>query len=623
MADMACEKYLDNIHEMVKSKFSSAEDYAGDAWDVATAYLDEVASAASSFEFDFPFFGSIVHLNVDDHIPAMPNRPDMDIELPDSPPDPVLEEVSVDSVDVPSFDVVSPTITIPDAPSVDWPSDPGEAPSIVYPDLPTKASYDLPDVPTIEDIVIPTAPETEIPSFEGELPVDDVDLPQSIFIYDETVYDSALRTAVSNKLLEDVQNGGTGLAVDVEAAIWERARARLELEKERKYDEVEDHFSARGFNIPQGALSSALMEVIKENARADEQINYEIMIEQARLAQTNTHFTLTSAIQQEANIMAFVGGVAGRALDAAKYSQEAAIAIFNASVAKYNQKLMAYQTCAAVYESRIRAAGLVLENYKAKLEGVKIVAEVQGLYVDIYKAQVSAVETLVSLYKTEMEAARIQGDIERIKLDAFRSKIEAYNAKLQAITSRYNAYQAHIAGEGAKAAVYDTQVRGYLGRVEGVKAEASINIAEATAKIESNRNLIEAYRADITKYEAIASSLLGELETNGRVYGYDVGAYDADVRLAGVKIEGDISSYRARVEHSRVWMDQQLTEVKMKLDAALKLHEIQVEALKSGSSVTAQMAASALASVAAGAQLSYRGMYDRSDQNVEYRSGNI
>ena len=623
MTEMACENYLDNIHEMVKSKFSSAEEYAEDAWDVATSYLDEVSAAANSFDFTFPILFTWADLNVNDHTPVMPDRPDMNVELPDSPLDPVLKEVLVDPVDVPSFDVVSPTITIPDAPSVNWPSDPGESPSIVYPDMPTKASYDLPDVPTIEDVVIPTAPETEIPSFEGELPVDDVDLPQSIFIYNEAVYDSALRTAVSNKLLEDVQNGGTGLAEDVEDAIWERARARLELEKERKYEDVEDHFAARGFNIPQGALDNALMEIIKENARADEQINYEVMIEQARLAQTNTHFTLTSAIQQEANIMAFVSGVAGRALEAVKYSQEAAIAIFNASVAKYNQKLLTYQACAVVYESRIRAAGLILENYKAKLEGVKIVVEVQGLYVDIYRAQVSAVETLVNLYKTEMEAARIQGDIERIKLDAFRSKIEAYNAKLQAITSRYNAYQAHIAGEGAKAAVYDTQVKGYLGRVEGVKTEASINIAEATAKIESNRNLIEAYRADIAKYEAIAGALLGELETNGRVYGYDVGAYEADVKLAGVKIEGDISSYRAKVESNRSWMEQQLAEVEMRLNAALKLHEVQVEALKSGSNVTAQMAASALASVAAGAQLSYRGMYDRSDQNVEYRSGSI
>ena len=623
MTGMACEKYLGTIHEMVKSKFSSAEEYADDAWNVATAYLDEVASVASGFEFDFPFFGSVVQLNVDNHIPAMPDRPDMDVELPDSPPDPILEAVLVDPVDIPNFDIVSPTITIPDAPSVDWPSDPGESPSIVYPEIPTKASYDLPDVPTIEDIVIPTAPETEVPNFEGELPVDDVDLPQSIFIYDEAVYVSALRDAVSDKLLENVQDGGTGLAVDVEDALWERARARLELEKERKYEEVEGYFSARGFNIPQGALSSALMEIIKENARADEQLNYEIMIEQARLAQTNTHFALTTAVQQEANIMAFVGGVAGRALDAAKYSQEAAIAIFNASVAKYNQKLLAYQTCATVYESRIRAVGLILENYKTKLEGVKIVAEVQGLYIDLYRAQVSAVETLVNLYKTEMEAARIQGDLERIKLDAFRSKIEAYNAKLQAITSRYNAYQAHIAGEEAKAAVYDSQVKGYLGRVEGVKTEASINIAEANAKIESNRNLIEAYRADISKYEATAKSLLGELEVNGRVYGYDVGAYEANVKLAGVKIEGDISSYRARVEYSRTWMDQQLEKVKMRLDAALKLHEIQVEALKSGSNVTAQMAASALASVAAGAQLSYRGSYDRSDQNVEYRSESV
>jgi len=623
MAEMACERYLTNIHEMVKSKFSSAEEYAGDAWDIASDYLEEVSAAAKSFDFTFPFMGSSVFLSTGDYTPAAPDRPDMDVVLPMAPLEPSLTGVTIDPVDVPSFNVVSPNISIPNAPSVSWPSDPGEAPSLVYPDIPAKSSYDLPDVPIIEAITIPTSPDIEIPSFEGELPVDDVDLPQSIFIYNEEVYQSALRDAVSDKLLENVENGGTGLASEVEDAIWARAKARKDLEVEKMYDEAENYFSSRGFTLPPGALSGRLASVQKEVLRAEQQINYEIMIEQARLAQTNTHFALTTAVQQEASIMAYVGGVATRALDSAKYVQEAAIAIFNAAVAKYNQKLAAYQTCAAVYESRIRAAGLILENYKVKLEGIRIAADVQRLYVDIYKVQVSAVETLMNLYKTEMEAARILGDLERVKLDGFKAKIEAYNAKLQAITSRYNAYQAHIAGEGAKVEVYESQVKGFLARVEGTKVEASINVAEATAKIEANRNLIEGYRADIDKYRTETEALLGEVETKGKVYGYEVGAYDSEVKLAGVKIEGDISKYRAQVEHSRIWIEEQLAQVKIRLDAALKLHEIQVEALKGGSNVAAQMAASALASVAAGAQLSYRGAYTRQDQRAEQLSGSL
>ena len=623
MAEMACEKYLTDIHEMVKSKFSSAEEYADDAWTAASEYLEEISSFAQQFEFEWPFFGSSVDLQVDDHIPAMPDRPDLSIEFPDDPSSPSLAAITVSPVDVPSFNVIDPSIAIPDAPSVDWPSDPGEAPSLVYPSIPTKPSYDLPSAPVIEDITIPSPPDVELPSFEGELPIDDVDLPQSIFIYNETVYQSALRDAVSNKLLGIVEDGGTGLASDVEEAIWARARARKDLEVEKMYDEAEDYFASRGFILPPGALSGRLASVQREVVRAEQQINYEIMIEQAKLAQTNTHFAMTTAVQQEANIMTYVSGVATRALDAAKYTQEAAIAIFNACVAKYNQKLMTYQACAVVYESRIRAAGLVLDQYKTRLEGIRITADIQRLYVDVYKTQVSAVETLMNLYRTEMEAAKIQGEIERVKLEGFRAKVEAYKAKLDAITSKYNAYQAHIAGEAAKANVYEAQVRSYLGRVQGVQVEASINIAEAETKVAMNKNLIEAYRADIEKYNVETRALLGELETKGNVYGHDVGAYEADVRLAGVKIEGDISIFKAAVEKSRIFIEQKLAEVKMKLDAAMRLHEIHLEALKSGSNVTAQMAASALASVAAGAQLSYRGAYTRQDQRSEQYSGSL
>jgi hypothetical protein len=53
-----------------------------------------------------------------------------------------------------------------------------------------------------------------------------------------------------------------------------------------------------------------------------------------------------------------------------------------------------------------------------------------------------------------------------------------------------------------------------------------------------------------------------------------------------------------------------LKEADLNLAAALRAHDIQVDAIKAGANVSAQLAASALASVSASAGLDYRGGYD-------------
>jgi hypothetical protein len=59
-------------------------------------------------------------------------------------------------------------------------------------------------------------------------------------------------------------------------------------------------------------------------------------------------------------------------LQVAKDAVTAAIEIYNGKVAKYNAVLEAAKARAAIYESRVRAAGFILEQYKAEIEAQKL-----------------------------------------------------------------------------------------------------------------------------------------------------------------------------------------------------------------------------------------------------------
>ena len=609
------ERFLNNVESLVTSKFNTVSELAEDTWETTTGYLDDLSSAVAVFDYDpADISRSTTHISHGDYNPVLPDDPNLAIKIPATPVADALEGITVASVDVSDSDAVAPLIDMPKAPDPDWPEDPGVAPNVSDVDVVAKPTYIIPAVPSLDELIVASPPEDEIPVLEATEPVFNVDPPQSIFLYEEAIYSSSLKLATESKLLDIVENGGTGLDSEVEAAIWDRALSRKQVGDLAKHDEAERYFASRGFNIPQGALVSRLTELMTERARAEDDINRDIMTEQAKLAQTNTHFAITSAIQHESAIMAYLSSVAQRALDSAKYAQEAAIALFNAGVMRYNAQLQGYQTAASVYESRIRASALILEKYKLKLEGTRLQSDIQKSRVEVYKIQIDALTSLMNLYRVEMDSARIKSDIERLKLEGYRVKVGAYTARIGAIVSRYNAYQAQISGEVAKVSVYSEQVRAHLANVE---VRSDISIAEAGIKLDSNRLLIDKYKSDLERYRAESQIRLGAIETRGNVYGHRISAYSADTRVASSRVNADIESYRARSEHTTALVNQEMMQARINLEEVTRLHNLQVEVLKSSALISAQMSASALSSVAAGAQLSFRGGFEESKAEIE------
>ena len=109
-------------------------------------------------------------------------------------------------------------------------------------------------------------------------------------------------------MIAKLEAEGTGLGADVEEAIWNRMLARQELKNADMYYKAENYFASRGFTLPPGALSGKLNEISIEIARNNTNTNNDIAVEQARLAQTNTHFLLSESwkaivgtIENEAN----------------------------------------------------------------------------------------------------------------------------------------------------------------------------------------------------------------------------------------------------------------------------------------------------------------------------------
>ena len=184
---------------------------------------------ASGFELDLSellFTRTIVPVAVE-HVDR-PTAPaiDPDDDLPAHPVPAELTGATIDPVAIPTLTAAPPEIAYPEAPDFEIPADPGDVPDVSVPDLPAVPSYELAFASDPgRTLALPPAPElSALPTFEGEMPVNDLTPPDNLYLYGEVPYQSELKDELYQKIRDDLEAGGTGLGSDVEEAIWDRAK---------------------------------------------------------------------------------------------------------------------------------------------------------------------------------------------------------------------------------------------------------------------------------------------------------------------------------------------------------------------------------------------------------------
>lgn len=506
----------------------------------------------------------------------------------------------------PTFSHYEPTVTIPAAPSTALPPAPENEYVIDFPyeDYPPPLDIgEIPPVPLLTDFDIPPMPPIHIPAWDTTAPEITIEPLEIYFNWTESPYVSDLKDKLYAKLVGFVVDGGTGLGEDIEDALWQRARDRQLVPREKTYTEAEQYFSARGYILPPGALSGRLLEAAQEQNRLDEQINYEIMVEQARLAFDMTKFTLTSSLQMEQQLMNYCNQVNQRGLEAAKTSIEAAVQIQNAKIAYFNLLLDKYKTEAAVFETRLRAALAEVEIYKTQIQALSLITEIDKSRVEAYKAQLQGISLLVDVYKSRLQAVQIKTEIEKLKIEIFRLEVESYVAQVNAKVAEYSLYQARISGEKAKVEVYSEQVKAYGARVEATRAQWETKIREVEAKVKKLDGLASAYNSEVRQYEAEVNKEVARVKAETDVYNAEVGLYKAESDFISSTVDAQIKEFLGKLEILKTKATVDLDKARQLIEQTKALYEAQLEAAKSSGQVSAQLSASAMAAMSAQVQI--------------------
>jgi len=527
------------------------------------------------------------------------------------------------SVIIPTFNE-DLEITIPAPPEVTYPSEPGDPPEVGSYEFPADPNITLPDVPVLEDIAIPDPPENiTFPDFTVPAPSHDIEAPGNSFIYDEGIYASDLGDALDARLLDEVLSNrtelsdgtityGSGVPAVVEEAIYARLNDKLEEEIERSYIEANTYFSAKGHDLPPGALSGRILEANKEAARKRLDNANAVMIQAFELAQKNNQFIITSGLQREQQLLDHFNQVANRALDAAKFVQQAAILVYQAKVDLFKADMQLYITEAQVYEIKIRANLAFLEKYKLELEGARLRGDLRMQEVQLYSALVAANEALVRIFATQVESVKVKYDADATRVQAFATGIQAYTAQINAITARYDAYRSQISGEVAKSQVYAEKVRAFLGRLEGAKITSDIDINEARFTLEYNNNKIQEYVAEISGYTEKIKAITLPTQIEFQRFDKLLSATQVELDSNRTQATVDIEAQKATISNAERSLEAAIQQAQININAANAAQALMLEALKSAGSVASQLAASSMSSIHASASMSHSTSKSRS-----------
>ena len=396
--------------------------------------------------------------------------------FPVGPQAPVLEDIFLELLpEPPNLTASRPLlsdIVVPDPLTLVFP----QAPDLEDVVIASAPDYVFPDVPTFEDLQIPDSVTISLPEFTDELrdipTFDDVSL-----IWNDMLYSSAVLTSLTNRLVGEVRDNGTGIEASVQADIWERARKRQEVVYGGLRGRIESITKSRGFKVPANTIkhfTDRAMQTLLVR-RADVEREVEINIEQ--LKQKNFRAMMANTIKLESKQIDLYSRRQARELKAKTEALKLVIQLFNARVSLYDADAKAFAVKVEIFRTLIAAELAKLEVFKVDIERLKSLSQLNESKARLFEARIQGVNSVVSVFNSQVEAARVQAEANSARISVFKTEIGAFESKIDANAQEFEVFTSRVKAEGSK-------VQGFLADVSAFNSEslAYKNLVDAELK---------------------------------------------------------------------------------------------------------------------------------------------
>lgn len=492
----------------------------------------------------------------------------------------------------------APVPTFPDAPTLTAAPDMPVAP--VYDDIGDIPSYEdlvsgIP-FPMLREIILPPVPDIDLDSiqFTASRPVfTGSELDESGFAYVDDPYDQLLIDETRQAIL-DMMAGRSGLPPAVENALFERAREReIEL-AERAVSEAEEEWASRGNAYPGGPLAMRVARVRQEAYNKVSQLNRDTFIEAWKIQIEQFRYAVAQGIALETLWAQLYNEAMGRKLQAARFSLDLAISVYNAKVARFQAEAMLYKTDAEVYRERLQGELAKVQVYAEQLRGQQIIGQLNQQDVEIYRTRVESLLVNAQVYTARIEGYRAAIESQRAKAEAYRAEIDAVRAMIDSNTALVQQYSEQVRAEGIKletwrirADVYGTKVAGWTAKYNASLEAARTDVAKLEANAAAYNATVAGARGQVdlerTRIDALTSANAQKLTA------YQVESTSVDTRNRAV-----LQRALAGLERYKAIADIEVKNAEINISNLFNVYNSLMRGRETVATTLAQLAAGAM-----------------------------
>ena len=486
--------------------------------------------------------------------------------LPPVPVAPTVRGVALaDIPNAPVFDSTRPTITMPTAPDMF---------SAVVPTTPVIGGPDVPPVTVFNRSSLTPMPDMQLPELA----------------WSETMYDSALLASLNSRLKDWIDNGGTGLPLAVEQAIFNRGRERVNAETQRLRNDVTRSWSASGWRMPASAMAAALLRAEQTAQSSNIEESRAIVIKQADLEQVNRQFAFKTSLELESQLMNFTNQMRTRLLDAQKATIQLLVEVYNFYVAKRNVEIELLRQETAIWETENK---LIFEDIKLAWDAEQTKLDIFSKQIQSYTAQVQANATQWDAWSKAVNASLYPLDVYKTDASVYQAKIDGYKGLVSANTSLA---QIDIESQKLPLAAYASQIQGFDSQVRGISVIADTQIKAATLPVEVYRAKVQGFAADAAAQTDLARTAMQLKQLPIEQFKSQVQAFGVLVEAEAKRVGSLVSTFATQVDAYKTKVGAEVAAVQgevtietYKVESAVKKVTAQLEAVKTiMASVTSQ-----------------------------------
>lgn len=419
---------------------------------------------------------------------------------------------------IPTFGVAKPVEGVLSAPTHTPVARPAGVTLTLQDKTPTSITSELPGAVTLANFNILPPPVFDLAGFTDVVPALDVQLPAVSFSHTEADYTSTLKTALSTKLLDDVNSGGSGLDATIETAIYDRTKERDRQTFDDSMTDLRSRWSGSAFSLPNGRLLKE--EKVLRDKFDDDKLtrSRDIMKKQAELAQNNTQFSITSALNWEGQLIQHFDQFMRRALDTAIKTSDFGITLFGAEATLYNLRLEKYRTGIQGQEIALKEQSERLELFKAQIANQSNANDHDRLLLEQFGREVEVYNSEVRFFEARTKAADVSQNIDKIKIENFGQRINHFNSIVNADKSPIDFTKSAIDVRDSNLRITDTELKHYETNLNKARDQLNVNkevfdsnIKEEKAKLEAELFRMQKYGDDVrlavSKTGAISNAL--------------------------------------------------------------------------------------------------------------------